>query len=185
MQGQLHYTIPQHIGRITHQLKLTQVNETLDLGCGTGLTGIVLREISNHLTGVDIATKMLAHAKDKGIYDRLVTSDLTEFLAQHTQKYNLVVAADVLPYFGDLNPLVRLINQHLNPGAYFIFTTEISEISPYQLQLSARFCHHPEYINTLMQENHLHLAHQEKIPARLHNQVPLDVMLYVGLNLER
>ena len=43
--------------------------QALDLGCGTGLTGIILREIAKHLTGVDIAAKMLAHAKEKEIYD--------------------------------------------------------------------------------------------------------------------
>lgn len=178
MQGQLQYTIPQHIGRIIHQLKLTQVNETLDLGCGTGLTGIVLRELSKHLTGVDIAAKMLAHAKEKEIYDHLVESELIDFLKSNKQQYDLIVAADVLPYFSDLDSLFQLINQHLNSQGYFILTTEISEIIPWKLETSARFSHHPDYIKDLCSNHNFNLKLQEKIPARIQNQKPLEVIVY-------
>lgn len=179
MQGQLNYSIPQHIGRTIHQLELMQVNETLDIGCGTGLSGIVLREISKHLTGIDIAEKMLAHAKSKGIYDKLVKTELIDYLKQNEEHYDLAVAADVLPYFGDLNTLFKSIKQHLNPGGYFIFTTEISEIKPWILQTSARFSHHPDYIKNLVEYYHFNLIKQEKIPARIQNDQILEVMLYV------
>lgn len=179
MKGQLNYTIPHHIGRIIHTLELTQVNHTLDLGCGTGLTGVVLREISKQLTGVDIAAKMLTHAKEKGIYDTLIESDLNNFLTQTKEHYDLAVAADVLPYFGDLSTLFESINQHLTTGGYFIFTSEISASNPWNLQTSARFSHHPDYIKTLANAHHFQLVHQEKVPARMHNQTPLEVMLYV------
>lgn len=179
MQGQLHYRIPQHIGRTLHQLNLIEVNKALDLGCGTGLTGTVLREVSKHLTGVDIAAKMLAHAKEKRIYDQLIESELIRFFKKNTEHYDLIVAADVLPYFGVLNPLFSLINQHLNPQSYFIFTTEISEANPWRLETSARFSHHLEYINSLINKEYFQLILQEKIPARMQNHIPLEVLLTV------
>ncbi len=178
MQGQLNYSIPQHIGRMIHQLELIQVNKTLDLGCGTGLTGVVLREISKQLTGVDIAAKMLAHAKEKGIYDVLTQNELTEFLKENKHHFDLIVAADVLPYFGDLDALFDAIHQHLNTEGYFIFTTEISKTIPWLLEPSARFSHHPDYIKELAERYKFQLDKQEKVPARLQNQQPLEVMLY-------
>lgn len=178
MQGALHYTIPHHIGRIIHQLQLLQVSNTLDLGCGTGLTGVVLREISKHLTGVDIAEKMIARAKEKNIYDVLVCSELIDFLKQNTQYYDLTVAADVLPYFGDLDGIFNYVNQFLNPKGYFIFTTEINTTTPWKLESSARFSHHPEYINDLINKYQFQLTKQVKIPARMQNKQALEVMLY-------
>jgi predicted TPR repeat methyltransferase len=179
MQGQLNYSIPQHLGRIVHQLELTKVNKALDLGCGTGLAGVVIREISKHLTGVDIAEKMLAHAKEKGIYDVLAKAELIEFLKQNKQHYDLVIAADVLPYFGDLGALFKSIYDHLSPDGYFIFTIEISKTTPWFLEPSARFSHHPDYIKDLAVQYQFQLAKQEKIEARLQNQYPLEVLLYV------
>lgn len=182
MQGTLHYSIPQHITRIIHRLGLPKNTQTLDLGCGTGLTGIVLRELSKRLTGVDIAPKMLAQAKEKHIYDELVESELNEFLESNQQHYDLIVAADVLPYFGELDTLLHSVQQHLTPEGYFIFTTEISEKEPWFLQTSARFSHHLDYVKQLVEENQLQLIQNEKVPARIQNQQQLEVMLYVVQN---
>jgi predicted TPR repeat methyltransferase len=179
MQDTLHYNIPQHIARVMHQLKLPENAQSLDLGCGTGLTGIALREPSKRLVGVDIAAKMLVQAKEKGIYDELVEAELNEFFKNHHEKYDLIVAADVLPYFGDLSTLFTAISQHLNPQGYFIFTTEISDKDPWFLQSSARFSHNPDYIHALSKQNQLQQIQQEKVPARIQNQNPLEVMLYV------
>lgn len=179
MQGTLGYSIPQHIARTTHQLELPKQTQTLDLGCGTGLTGSVLREMSHHLTGVDIAPKMLAQAKEKGIYDELAEAELQVFLEGCEKSYDLIVAADVLPYLGDLEVLFSTIYQHMNTDGYFVFTTEISEKEPWFLQTSARFSHQMEYIKKLAEQNHFQLVNQERVPARIQNQHPLEVMLYV------
>lgn len=179
MQGQLKYSVPQHIFRTLHKLNLFKLNKVLDLGCGTGLTGSVLREYCKKLIGVDIAEKMLKHAEQKNIYDKLVKMELIAYLEQDKESYDLIIAADVLPYLGDLGILMSLISQHLKEKNYFIFTTEINEQTPWQLESSARFSHQPEYILTLSQQHALKLVTQERIPARIQNQVPLDVMLYV------
>lgn len=179
MKGALQYSIPQHIARVIHQLALPVNTHTLDLGCGTGLTGIVLREVSQHLTGVDISGKMLAQAKEKDIYNNLVESEISQFLQHNKALYHLIIAADVLPYFGDLDSLFQAIHQHLKPQGYFIFTTEICETYPWSLESSARFSHHPDYIKKLAEQNHFRWISCEKIPARIQNERPLDVMIYI------
>jgi predicted TPR repeat methyltransferase len=43
----------------------------LDLGCGTGLSGVVLRSLSDFLEGVDLSPAMVEKARERDIYDHL------------------------------------------------------------------------------------------------------------------
>ena len=179
MQCSLKYSLPHSITRALHGLGYIHFKHTLDLGCGTGLSGSVLRESSEHLTGIDIAAKMLAQAREKGIYDSLIEAELLTFLHGDEQHYDLIVAADVLPYSGDLQPLFTTVKQHLTEQGLFVFSSEISQDQPWTLQDSARFCHHPDYIHRLCAELELQLVYQDKVVARQQDQNDLFVMLYV------
>ena len=161
-----------------HTLHLLSCDKALDLGCGTGLTGIVLREVSGHLTGVDIAEKMLNHAREKCIYDRLIHQELLSFLHEEKECYDLIVAADVLPYFGDLTEVFSLVKMRLDENGCFIFTTEINEKNQWALESSARFSHSIPFIEHLSQTHEFTLVKREKIPGRIQNQTPLTLMLY-------
>ena len=180
MQGSLKYSLPHSIMKALHGLGYIKFNQTIDLGCGTGLSGVVLREVSDHLIGLDIAAKMLAQARDKAVYDTLIEAELLTHLQQCKQQYDLVVAADVLPYSGDLQPLFAIIKQRLSSQGLFVFSSEISTDQPWALQDSARFCHHPEYIRALCEEHDLALIYQDKIVARQQDQHDLFVMLYIA-----
>lgn len=179
MQEQLHYSIPKFVARTLYDLQLPTDNKTLDLGCGTGLTGVVLSEFSSELIGVDVSEKMLAVARNRGIYSQLVCEELGAFLHQDKRQFNLIVAADVLPYFGSLDDLFKAVKKHMEPQAYFLFTTEISDTKPWKLEISARFSHHPDYLSELANSIGLQVLKAEKIPARLQNQRQLEVMLYL------
>ena len=58
--------------------------QVLDLGCGTGLAGAAMRPLARRLVGVDLSPGMIAAAERKGLYDRLVTGDIVQFLAAET-----------------------------------------------------------------------------------------------------
>ena len=82
----------------------------LDLGCGTGLAGAAFRPFCDWLVGVDLSPAMLAQAREKGLYDRLVEGDVTRFLAEEAQakaRYHLILAADVFVYLDDLAPVLQ------------------------------------------------------------------------------
>ena len=177
MQETLNYTLPHHISRVLHQLNRLHFERVIDLGCGTGLSGSVLRESSEHLLGVDLSTKMLAEARRKAIYDDLVESDLSTFLHHDPSHYDLMVASDVLPYSGALEPLFETLTPRLNAQGLFMFSIEISPLEPWALQASARFCHHPNYIKTLCHANHLQLIHQEPVVARRQEGSAVNIML--------
>jgi predicted TPR repeat methyltransferase len=182
MQNTLKYTLPHYMMRTLHALGYFDFKRTLDIGCGTGLSGDVLRESSEHLTGIDIATKMIAQARAKDIYDQLIESELTAFLNQDTAHYDLITALDVLPYLGDLEPLFQRIKCRLTETGLFVFSCEISADEAWGLQSNARFCHHPDYIQALCTAHHLELIEQKKIIARQQEQRDVSVMLYIAKN---
>jgi len=138
-----------------------------------------LRGASSHLTGSDIAEHMIWQVNEQQRDGTLQQVELLTFLQEDTQHYDLIVAADVLPYLADLDPLFKSVRKHLNAHGHFIFTTEISIVNPWKLETTARFSHHPEYIKELITQCDFQLIRQEKIPARLQNQVLLEVFLFV------
>lgn len=182
MTETLGYSVPHQIAQVLHQLiPNMQVTRALDLGCGTGLSGVILRELSQHLTGVDLSPKMLTHAREKALYDELIESEIITYFEQldpEKIQFNLITAADVLPYFGDLSLLFKYIKTYLAPKGWFILTHEISDSTDWRLQTTARFAHHPRYLIALAEEHGFQVAYQESFVARKHHEDDLPVMLY-------
>ncbi len=123
---------------------------TLDLGCGTGLCGRVFREITRQLDGIDLSPKMLAKAAEKNVYDELYEAELVSFLISTTDTYDLLLAADIFTYFGDLDKVFSALQQASDPHAHLIFSVEKAGQIPadrgWQLGVSGRYSHDHEYI---------------------------------------
>jgi predicted TPR repeat methyltransferase len=98
--------------------------DILDAGCGTGLAAGFLRPLAGILSGCDLSRQMLERARATGHYDRLVEAELVGFLAAHPESVDMVVAADVLIYFGDLVPLFAAVRTALRPGGLFACSLE-------------------------------------------------------------
>lgn len=97
----------------------------LDLGCGTGLAGAALAPRIRRLTGVDLSPAMLAQARAKGCYDRLVAAELGAFLNDEpAESVDLCLAADVFIYCADLAPILAGIARVLRPGGWAAFTIQ-------------------------------------------------------------
>ncbi len=101
----LHYRGPELLQEALTRLGLPSATplDVLDAGCGTGLAGPLFRSWARQLDGVDLSPRMLARARDRGCYDRLDVGELTQTMLARPRSYDLVLAADVLVYFGDLN----------------------------------------------------------------------------------
>lgn len=177
LQTTLHYTLPAHLLNMLQQSNLQPSLDILELGCGTGLCGEKLREISENLYGVDISSKMLEKARQKNIYKKLVLDDIAHFLATEQQNYDLIIAADVFPYFGDLTLLFKSIQKRLLPTGLFIFSTEISDVEPWQLQHNARFSHHLAYLEQICHSQSWQIQHYQEIVARQQNNQPVYMHL--------
>ena len=125
----------------------------LDLGCGTGLCGMPFRDIVKRLTGVDLSPRMIRKARERGIYDELLLGDLLTPLQGRDARYDLIVAADVFIYVGDLSAIFAACKIALRPGGLFAFSTEHEADAPsYVLRTSGRYAHPTEYIRTQAHE---------------------------------
>lgn len=101
--------------------------DVLDAGCGTGLCGPPLRPWARRLVGMDMAPAMLDLAAARGVYDVLEVGDLVPWLGAHAEAFDLVAAADVLCYYGDLVPALTALAGALRTGGHLAFTTEKSD----------------------------------------------------------
>jgi predicted TPR repeat methyltransferase len=119
----------------------------LDLGCGTGLSGAALRDLCGVLVGVDLSPQMVEAARAKAIYDALEADDLLAFLAREREgASDLVVAADVFVYLGDLTPVFAAVARALAPGGVFAFTTQALAEGDWRLLDDLRFGHSSAFL---------------------------------------
>ncbi|GAA2232240.1 class I SAM-dependent methyltransferase [Kitasatospora cystarginea] len=87
-----------------------------DLGCGTGRTGVWLRDRGvGAVDGVDLTPEMLELARAKGVHDRLVEADLAA-TGLPGVAYDLVVSSLVDEHLADLAPLYREAFRLARPG---------------------------------------------------------------------
>ena len=121
----------------------------LDLGCGTGLGGTIFRDKCKQLSGVDVAPKMVAIARNKNIYDTLYVGNILEMQNLLKGKFDFFIASDVLVYIGNLTPLFQLVKQYAQSDALFIFSTEFLIEKGYKIRTSGRYAHSRSYIELI------------------------------------
>jgi predicted TPR repeat methyltransferase len=133
------------------------VGPVLDLGCGTGLAVVAISDLPlGPCTGVDLSRRMLDYARAKLIYEELREADVITDLVAHTQRWPLILAADMLCYFGALEEILALVHARLAPGGWFVFSVE--ELLPdrdgtvpgdgrWALQRLGRYSHAADYVH--------------------------------------
>jgi predicted TPR repeat methyltransferase len=125
----------------------------LDAGCGTGLCAALLKPFAGRLIGIDLSEGMLAQARGRGLYDELHQAELTAYMQQHDARYDVIVSADTLVYFGALDEATRAAALALRPGGYLCFTVEAlaeGETPDYRLQHHGRYAHSRTYLEAML-----------------------------------
>ena len=153
--------------------------EVLDLGCGTGLSGQALRPWARRMTGVDLSPRMLDIARQRGIYEALEEAELVTFLAARRGEYDLIAAADVLNYLGDLAPALNASAAALRPGGHAAFSIETGEGAPYALGEGMRYRHDPAHVLKLAEATRLHLVARGEVTLREERGTPVAGTLLV------
>ena len=146
LKSVLHYQLPAAIDELIIRLNLSGTDTCLDLGCGTGLIGEVLKPYVGTLIGIDLSDDMLQAARNKNIYSKLIACDILE--TPDDICADLIIAADVLPYFGNVESLFAVIDDRLSADGVTIFSFEHSDSHPYALHQDVRFAHSQSYIES-------------------------------------
>lgn len=138
----------------------------LDLGCGTGLSGLPFRPHAAQLDGLDVSTRMLERAQLRGIYDRLYLAEAHAFLADPPCRYDAMIACDMAIYTGDLAPLFGRVRDALAPGGSLFLTLELStDGTDVRLMPSGRFRHSEHHLAAVAEGAGFHLA--DRLVGRL------------------
>ncbi|RIX98771.1 methyltransferase domain-containing protein [Aureimonas flava] len=125
----------------------------LDLGCGTGLMGERLRPACGRLDGIDLSAGMLEKARRKRLYDTLMEGDILAAPPLETGAYDLVTAADVLIYLGDLRPVFAHVARLQAPGGWLAVSAErADQAETFVLRPSLRYAHAPAYLHAMLGE---------------------------------
>ncbi|MDY6990013.1 MAG: tetratricopeptide repeat protein [Thermodesulfobacteriota bacterium] len=146
---------------------LTEDMHVLDLGCGTGLGAQRYRPFAKRLIGVDVSSKMLEKAAEKGIYDRLKVFDLLQDW-EFSQKFQLIYSSDVFVYFGNLDPIITSVSSSLAHGGILAFSVERLEENSMAFRLfpSGRYAHSRTYIQDCLRRHGLDLIEETRADIR-------------------
>jgi predicted TPR repeat methyltransferase/Flp pilus assembly protein TadD len=174
----LNYHVPEELSSLVTATGRT-FNRALDLGCGTGLAGSLLRPFAKTLIGVDLAPRMLEKAAERGrVYDELVEAEAVSFLAREPKAFDLIIAADLLIYIGNLTELMAMSAQSLQAGGLFALSIETTDVADYALLPSGRFAHRIAYIEKLSQRDFIPLE-AANATIRLEASRPVAGFLFV------
>lgn len=141
----------------------------LDLGCGTGLMALAVRDRCDRLDGVDLSPRMLAEARAKGVYVDLRAADVVaDLAAAPAAGLDLILAADVLCYLGDLAPVLAAAARALAPEGLLAFTVEWDgdEGAGWNLRESLRYAHGRGHVLAAASTAGLEVARMEAADLR-------------------
>ena len=164
----LGYRTPQLLAALLPQGR--HFDAALDLGCGTGLMAPLLLAVCDAVDGVDLSAQMLDKARALGLYRHLWHADVVAQLQNSVDRYDLVLAADVFVYVGELDAVFAGVARVLLSGGVFLFSVEEADAGQaLQLRPSARYAHSQGYVAGLAAAHGFAVQHVERQTLR-HDQ---------------
>ncbi len=183
----LRYRVPQDLVDLArrHARQRDRQWDVLDLGCGTGLVGAAIAPYARNLVGVDLSARMLGMARARNLYQRLEQSDLVAMMKlEPVASYDVIVAADVFIYVGNLVDVVREAARLLRADGILCVSVEAlvtadadaarsEEKHGYQLQVSGRYAHSADYLRALARQSGFGDVHLSPAEIRLERGSPV------------
>lgn len=185
----LDYSVPEKLAAlIDRSTEGRRFHHVTDLGCGTGLFGERIRHLCDYLEGFDLSVNMLAKAEAKAIYDRLAQADLSlapedsgAFGDFPTARAELVSAADVLMYLGNLESVFVIADRLLAGDGLFAFSIEDAAMDEgFTLRPSLRYAHSEAYIADVCAGCGFSLIASERTVIRMDAGKPVAGILFLA-----
>jgi predicted TPR repeat methyltransferase len=171
----LGYAVPDLVASALAAIRLAPDAAALDLGCGTGLCGPALRRAARRVIGVDLSPAMAAAARERGCYDEILIEELTAHLDRSPRAYDVIVAADVLVYFGALDRVWAGVASSLRSGGRVVFSVERAEDGvAFRLNRSGRYAHGERYVRASLAEQGLSVESCEGVYLRSEGGAPVE-----------
>mmetsp|Transcript_11529 Transcript_11529/g.13049 ORF Transcript_11529/g.13049 Transcript_11529/m.13049 type:complete len:225 (+) Transcript_11529:3-677(+) len=153
---QVGYPDPDKCAEIVEFLEVAKDAEIFDMGCGTGLVGLRLKEKEyTTVIGVDASAKMLDQAREKDSYSELKELFLgapETFPEEFHGRFEALTAAGILAEGHLGNEVFDEMILALKQGGYAIFTTREEYLTKYKYQ---------EKIDALVEEGKWEFVKQE------------------------
>ena len=108
--------------------------------------GVEFKSHASSLIGVDLSREMLKLAEKRKIYDELLQEELAACMQARAGAFDLIVAADVFCYIGDLADTLEAAGVALRSSGRLIFSVEAQSKRGFSLTGSGRYAHKPAYI---------------------------------------
>jgi predicted TPR repeat methyltransferase len=184
----LNYTVPGKLSALIGRHVGTghRFSNAVDLGCGTGLFGAEMKDNCFRLEGYDIADSMLAKAAAKKIYNHLGRADISlppeqSGLLGQTRRADLVSAADVMMYLGDLKAAFTNVATLIKPDGIFAFSVEkAADESGFELRSSLRYAHSETHVVTQLYAHGLETVATEETVIRNDAGEPITGLLFLA-----
>ena len=186
MRSKLGYRGPELLWSLlaSHRHCLPARPALLDLGCGTGAAGELFVQLGGRMDGLDLSPKMIAKARRKGLYGELWAADLLEETETADRQYDLLLAADVFNYIGDLSPALAACWRRMKPGALLLFTLEAqpqdAARAPFDLGPGQRYRHDPAVVRAWLASSLLELLSLESGVLRQEKRQPVECWLFLA-----
>jgi predicted TPR repeat methyltransferase len=179
--GKLGYAAPDLLKAAVDRLGASAGLRVLDLGCGTGLAGVSFRPLAGFLAGVDLSPRMVDKARDRALYDRLSVGDVAAALDEAAEAWDLLVAADVLVYIGDLAPVFQAAAKALVVGGRFAATVERAADGEngFALGPTRRYAHAEGYVRAMAEAAGLTVRLMEPCTPRREKGVAVPGLLFI------
>ena len=165
----LQYNIPNELAALIKETyPHKKFHHALDAGCGTGLCAVAFKDRTDKITGIDLSAEMVRKASEKNLYDQLFTGEVSKVMTSLQCKFDLIIAADVFIYLGNLSPFFKASSKLLERNDLLVFSVENCENS-FQLQPSGRYSHSYSYLEDLSE------THNFKIISSRNAQIRKDM----------
>lgn len=184
VKNNLKYNVPYLLRNAISKVLTLDIKQqnVLDLGCGTGLCGVYFRDLAGYMIGVDLSAAMLAQAKALDAYEGLCRCDILQAIpGQNLYMFDIVLAADVFVYIGDLAKIFNNIESAIRATGKISFTIEnLDGNQDFKLQTTGRFSHNPNYIQRLCEEVNWQIIIKDQITLREQDGIPIIGWLFVA-----
>jgi predicted TPR repeat methyltransferase len=180
LTGTLGYRAPQLVAAALGRQGLADGSaDILDIGCGTGLSGLALRRFARRLDGVDLSPGMIARALARSVYDAVFVGDALGHLSGDADAWDIVTAVDMLNYVGDLAGLFATAASSLRPGGLLAGTVE-KGASGVALTYKRRYAHGADHLRAALSAAGLDLLDLTEEVLRNEGGIPVPGLIFVA-----